>query len=104
MAGSTPSSPYAARAEQHWKTFLPGDYAKIPREKRTAFFAAIGEEIEQRIMTRTEQLTSGAPQGTGYLQNLAGAMTARREAELQVLDEMLPAPPDPEENGNPAGS
>jgi hypothetical protein len=38
------------------------------------------------------------------MDNLARLMTARHEAELQVLAEMLPAPPDPEQTEETASS
>ena len=58
---STNPSPYAARAESHWKRTRPGDYAKIPPAQRAAFFNRMGNEIEERILARTEQLIGDQP-------------------------------------------
>jgi hypothetical protein len=96
-------TPYAVRAEQHWKRLLPGEYRKIPPEDRPGFFNRIGTEIEQQIEIRTSQISGDDPDGPpAYMDNLARLMTARREAELEVLGEMLPAPPDPEKAQEPA--
>ena len=94
---STNPSPYAARAESHWKRSRPGDYAKIPPAQRAAFFTRMGNEIEERILARTEQLISDQPEQGGYMDALATRMTAAGEANRQVLAEMLP---DPEETGD----
>jgi len=100
--------PYALRAARHWQDFLPDQYAQIPPPDREAFFSRIGTEIEQRIQARTDQLTPDDPAGTAqppdYLAGLARLMTARAEAEQQVLDEMLPAPPDPEDPQDAEGT
>jgi hypothetical protein len=97
MNGTNPN-PYAARAENHWKQFLPGDYQKIPPEQRAEFFNRIGNEIEDRILARTEELMRDQPPAQdGYLDSLATSMTIAGEAKRQVLDEMLPAPQDTED-------
>lgn len=89
----TNPTPYAVTAERHWKQFRPGDYEKIPPEERPAFFTRIGNEIEDRILARVEQLTRDQPPSKGgYMDSLATSMTIAGEAKRQVLDEMLPAP------------
>jgi hypothetical protein len=95
MASTNPT-PYAARAENHWKRFRPGDYQKIPPEQRAEFFNRIGNDIEDQILARTEQLTlAQQPEpDSGYMDSLATTMTIAGEAKRQVLDEMLPAPED----------
>lgn len=97
---TTNPSPYTARAEEHWKKFLPEDYRKIPEQERPAFFARLAGRIEDRITVRTEELLEQEdPQADPprFMDSLAAMMTAKTEAERQVLAEMLPAPADPEE-------
>jgi acyl-CoA reductase-like NAD-dependent aldehyde dehydrogenase len=105
---STTLGPYALKAARHWESFLPQEYAKIPAADRAAFFTRIGDEIERRIEALTGQLTRDEPdpagETPGYLAGLARLTGARVQAERQVLDEMLPAPPDPEDPEEAAGS
>jgi hypothetical protein len=94
MASMNPT-PYAVTAENHWRQLRPEDYAKIPPGERAEFFSRLGNEIEDQILARTEQLTRGQPPPEGgYMDSLASAMAIAREAKRQVLDEMLPAPED----------
>ena len=89
----TNPTPYAVTAESHWRQFRPGDYERIPPEERPAFFNRIGNEIEDRILARTERLTRDQPPPEGgYMDSLAASMTIAGEAKRQVLDEMLPLP------------
>ena len=92
MASMDPT-PYAVTAENHWKQVRPGDYEKIPPDERAAFFLRLGNEIEDLILARTEQLMARQPPDEGgYMDSLATSMTLAGEAKRQVLDEMLPAP------------
>lgn len=90
---TTNPTPYAVTAERHWKQVRSRDYEKIPPEERPAFFNRIGNEIEDRILARVEQLTRDQPPSEGgYMDSLADSMTIAGEAKRQVLGEMLPAP------------
>jgi hypothetical protein len=108
MTMSQPPSPasYATRAENHWRTFLPAQYEAIPPESRPGFFARLGQQIQDRVTVRAQQMIDQAETATGpdspgrapgYLAQLALMTTLRHDAEAQVLAEMLPAPPDPED-------
>ena len=105
---SQPPSPtaYAKRAENHWRTFLPAQYEAIPPDSRPGFFARLGQQIQDRVTTRAQQMIDQAETAAGpgrpgrppaYLAQLALMTTLRHDAEAQVLAEMLPAPPDPED-------
>ncbi len=99
---SQPPSPYTTRAENHWRTFLPAQYEAIPPDSRPGFFARLGQQIQDRVTARAQQMidqaeTPAGPDRPGYLAQLARMTTLRHEAEQQVLAEMLPAPPDPDD-------
>lgn len=105
---SQPPSPaaYAKRAENHWRTFLPAQYEAIPPDSRPGFFTRLGQQIQDRVTARAQQMidqaeTAAGPGSPGqppsYLAQLALMTTLRHDAEAQVLAEMLPAPPDLED-------
>jgi hypothetical protein len=85
-------TPYAQRAQTHWETYLPVEYERIPPDRRPAFFADLGREIEERILAREQQLARREPEGGSYLGELARLTSLRAEAEQLVLAEMLPEP------------
>ena len=95
-------SPYAARAQAHWQEYRPQEYQQIPEAERTAFFARLGEEIQQRVALRTGELADlEEPQEPiGFHARFALLNTLRLAAEKEVLAEMLPAPAETED---PAG-
>jgi hypothetical protein len=95
-------SPYGARAQAHWQNHLPEDYQQIPEQDRTAFFARLGQEIEERVRQRTEELTDQeeTEHPIGFSARYALLSTLRHTAEQEVLAEMLPAP----QEETPAGS
>lgn len=90
----TNPTPYSARAETHWRRFLPQGYEQIPEQDRPVFFTRLGAEIQERVTRRAQDLIDqNEPDETiGYVERLALATTLRHDAERQVLDEMLPAP------------
>ena len=96
-------SPYGARAQAHWQQHLPREYQQIPSRDRTEFFTRLGREIEARISQRTEELADQEePETTiGFRDRFALLNTLRRTAEQEILAEMLPAPP--ESQDQPAG-
>ncbi|MGH3190578.1 MAG: hypothetical protein ACRDOL_25595 [Streptosporangiaceae bacterium] len=113
---SYPPNPtaYAERAENHWRRFLPAQYEAIPPDSRPGFFDRLGQQIQDRVTARAQQMidqaeTAARPgrqgQPPSYLAQLALMTTLRHDAEVQVLAEMLPAredPSDPEEPEDPS--
>ena len=94
----TITSPYAARAEAHWKTHLPSRYAKLTRPE--AFFNDLGHQIEARVdQAETNLLQGHCPTGS-FLDNYRARQAARNQAEHLVLQDMLPPP----EEDHPASS
>jgi hypothetical protein len=86
---------YGARAQAHWRDYLPQDYLRIPSRDRAAFFARLGEDIEAAIGRRTEELTGREEpdEVIGFQVRYALLNTLRHAAEQDVLAQMLPAPP-----------
>ena len=95
-------NPYGARAQAYWQQYLPQEFEQIPEADRTAFFARLGEEIQERITVRTEELTDEEEpeEPIGFQARFALLNTLRHAAEQEVLAEMLPAPTETED---PAG-
>lgn len=92
-------NPYGARAQAHWQKYLPQEYDQIPPEDRTAFFAQLGEQIQERVTRLTEELTDQEEpeEPIGFQARYALLNTLRQTAEQQVLAEMLPAPAETED-------
>jgi hypothetical protein len=92
-------SPYAARAQAHWQQHLPQQYAQISEAERAAFFARLGQEIEERVTLRAEELTDleEPEEPIGFQARFALLSTLRHAAEQEVLAEMLPAPAETED-------
>jgi len=95
-------NPYGAHAQAHWQQYLPQEYEQIPDADRTAFFTRLGEEIQERITLRTEELADQEEpeEPIGFQARFALLNTLRHAAEQEVLAEMLPAPAETE---GPAG-
>jgi hypothetical protein len=82
---------YGARAQAHWRAYLPQDYLRIPSRERAAFFARLGEDIEAAIGRRTEELTDQEEPAAviGFQARYALLSTLRHAAEQDVLAQML---------------
>jgi hypothetical protein len=91
---------YGARAQAHWRAYLPQDYLRIPSLERAAFFARLGEDIEAAIGRRTEELTGQEEPAAviGFQARYALLSTLRHAAEQDVLAQMLPAPRDSDDD------
>ena len=92
------SSPYAARALQHYQTHLPNRFAKLTQPE--TFFNELGQQIATRVQMVEESLIGGQASTGSFLSNFAARQTARMQAEDEVLREMLPT----EETDDPASS
>jgi hypothetical protein len=87
---------YGARAQAHWRSYLPQDYLRIPSRERAAFFARLGEDTGAAIGRRTEELAGQEELADviGFQARYALLSTLRHAAGQGVLAQMLPAPPD----------
>jgi hypothetical protein len=94
-------NPYGQRALERWRTCLPEDYQRIPEDERTGFFSRLGDEIDEAVSRRAQELMDQhePDEPTGFRSRLALLTTLRADAEREVLAEMLPAWP----AENPAG-
>jgi len=93
-------NPYGARAQAHWRAYRPEDYLRIPGQERAAFFARLGEDIEEAIARRTQELADQEElaQPAGFQARYALLTTLRHAAEQDVLAQMLPGPYDTDED------
>lgn len=87
-------TPYEARAQAHWQAYRPQEYAQIPEAERTEFFSRLGEEIQERVTLRAQELADQEEpeEPIGFQARFALLNTLRLEAEKEVLAEMLPVP------------
>jgi hypothetical protein len=90
----TAMNKYARRAMDHWQTHLPAEYQAMPETTREPWFRNLGEQIEDAITAREQELADQQEptEPAGFKNNYALLMTLRHQAEEQVLEEMLPAP------------
>jgi len=91
---------YGTRAQAHWRAYQPEDYLRIPSRERAAFFARLGEDTGAAIGRRTQELTDQEEPDTviGFQARYALLATLRHAAEQDVLAQMLPAPPDTDDD------
>lgn len=84
---------YGRMAQSHWSRFLPTRYSQI--EDPTRFFAELGAEVEDEVVTQASLIAGDDPVGEGYLDKLGRLRMAKLQAEEQVLAErvLLPAEP-----------
>jgi hypothetical protein len=83
---------YGARAQDHWRTFRPQEYASLPDPQ--AFFQELGEEAARQVEDLTDALLRQQPAPGTYLEGLADRTTARSQAEEKVLAELILLPPE----------
>lgn len=82
------SQPYAQLAREHWARHRPHQLTLIPDEQ--AFFADLGQQIQERVDLLSQGLQGPDAPGEGYLGKVGRLRMARFEAEAQALREMLP--------------
>jgi hypothetical protein len=90
------TSPYAIRAETHYRQHLPARYQALTDPD--SFFTDLGEQISVLVAQRKQAILAQLPPAEGYLAQLAALNTAQTRAEDQVLRQMLP----PAEEDTPA--
>jgi len=81
---------YGVLAQNHWKTHLPAKYGALTDPE--AFFADLGEEIQQRV---DELMEARRPElGSDFMRNLQNLNWAKKEAEDEALRELALLAPD----------
>lgn len=94
----------AAIAEDHYRKYLPTAYASI-KDKPT-FFRALETEADQQIADLADAMeqTEQAPPGETFLQKAGRLSMIRRDAESQIVRELLLPEPEkqPPQTESPA--
>lgn len=78
---------YGALAMDHWRQHRPQALSEL--EEPEVYFTDLGEALAEAIETRTRALASPEPAGEGYLERLQRLNSATRQAEGEVLREMV---------------
>jgi len=90
---------YGERIQAAWLRLKPDEVAEMldPEE----FFTTLGEQIEEEIVTRAQQMADQEPQKQDYLKEVTRLQTWRMEAESIVMREKLNEwlPPELEQPG-----
>ena len=93
-------SRYASIAEEHWREFLPKAYASIKEQDRKAFFERLADEALTQITDLGDALKGPDPADEPFAEKMSRYMWAHRNAESQVIREVLliepEATPEPE--------
>ncbi|MGW6203723.1 hypothetical protein ACWF9B_08765 [Streptomyces sp. NPDC055089] len=85
---------YGRLAERHWQKFRPGRIAEIDDPK--AFFTELGSDVQNEVRTRwtAERMATPAVAGETYTERAGRLQQLRREAEAEVLRELVLLPAD----------
>jgi hypothetical protein len=98
QSGGGAVNKYGQQAKEHWQKWRPRQYEQIPDPQ--AFFAALGEEVQQRVRDLELDLAGSDTPGEGFMEKVGRLNMARFMAEGQALRELaLPEPEDEEKAG-----
>lgn len=75
---------------RHWQTFLPNGWSQLADPDRMVRESAI--ELEREVQSLAESIAGPSPAGETYMERVARLMSARRDAESDLVRELLPAP------------
>ena len=93
---------YGARVMEFWRAWRPAAFAQLGRpSEATAFFAAVGEQVQERVQLLCEDLQAvEVPPlaGLDYLTRVGRLTAIRRQAEEIALSEALGDPEEPGES------
>jgi hypothetical protein len=81
---------YGQRAQVHWQTYLPSQYAEIADPE--AFFEEMGSDLADQILDLADEIAGPDQRDEGYMGKLGRLNRARLEAEHTVMAEALPEP------------
>lgn len=87
---------YGLEARVYWKRWLPRRFAALPDP--VAFFAALGDQIEQQVGDLWDQMvaTDQPPAGETHEERVARLGRLKATAEYEVVGELVRLPPEPE--------
>lgn len=83
-------SKYEPIVTAHWSRWLPQAWKQITDQQ--TFARQQAEQIEAEVQTMAAAIAGPDRQNEDYLEKAARLMSARRDAESDVLRQMLPAP------------
>ncbi|WP_405968928.1 hypothetical protein OG613_47975 (plasmid) [Streptomyces sp. NBC_00015] len=85
---------YGRLAQQHWQEFRPGRITEI--DDPEAFFTELGTDVQDEVRTRwtAERVAASAVVGEPYLERAGRLQQMRRDAEAEVLRELVLLPAD----------
>jgi hypothetical protein len=86
---------YGARAQKHWQTHRPTEYAEIPDPAE--FFGRLGRRMSEEVNAISLSLAGDDPGDETFLRKVGRLRTARLQAEEQVMREYLLVP-EPDES------
>lgn len=78
---------YGQTAMAHWERYAPSRVRAL--EDPEGFFTDLGEQIEGQVQTIAVELERNAPEAPVYLDRVAQLTGFRRQAEEQVLAELV---------------
>ena len=78
---------YGQTARAHWERHAPSKIAAL--EDPESFFTDLGEQIEAQVQIIALELERSTPEAAGYLDRVAQLTGFRRQAEEQVLAELV---------------
>ena len=78
---------YGLLAQQHWMTHAPAAYGEL--DDPEAFFTDLGESAASQIHDLASKLEDWIPKGLDYLEQVQQLSMCRRQAEEQVLAELV---------------
>ncbi|MFD5079582.1 hypothetical protein [Streptomyces sp. NPDC058371] len=85
---------YRRLAQQHWREFRPGRITEI--DDPEAFFTELGTDVQTEVRQRwtAERVAASAVAGESYLERASRLQQMRRDAEAEVLRELVLLPAD----------
>jgi len=91
----------AGMAEVHYQQWMPRAYRRI--KNKPQFFEDLENEAQEQIEALAESLRGENPATETFEQKMGRYATARRDAEYQVIREVIvPPPPEPETTADEA--
>ena len=78
---------YGLVARRYWTTYLPSRVAALPNP--VGFFADLGEEIEDMVLSMEDDLAGPDIPGEEYLAKVGRLRNGRKRAEEMALAELV---------------
>lgn len=81
---------FEAIIRHHWQTYLPNAWSQLSDPETMVRESA--SELEREVQQLAEAIAGRDQPGTGYVEKVARLMSARQDAESDLLREFLPPP------------